>query len=356
MKTGKSLTDLAIEIERRKLSKHDYLVPTNQLNMSHTTELLFGGNVLEATDLAHGQIASTLGIPKPYYDKMRKEEPDLLATNVNRWFNKYPATKMVRTLDGKARAFLSDKYRPMDNEALAEAVLPVIATMDVTIMSCEITDRRLYLKAVDNVIKRDIPTGKFMGDGSHTIFKTLCPAIVISNSEVGEGSLSVQTSVFDSGCTNLTMFGERSVRRSHIGARHELAEGMFDLLSDATRRLSDAALWSTVRDVVQGSFERSRFDALTNQIAAAAGQKIEGTITKVVEVTAKKFGLIEEETNSILKHLIEGGDLSRWGLSSAITRASQDVESYDRATEFERIGGQVIELPVNEWQELALAA
>ena len=48
----------------------------------------------------------------------------------------------------------------------------------------------------------------------------------------------------------------------------------------------------------------------------------------------------------MLKHLIKGGDLSAWALANAVTRAAADLESYDRATEFEALGGKVIELPV----------
>lgn len=48
--------------------------------------------------------------------------------------------------------------------------------------------------------------------------------------------------------------------------------------------------------------------------------------------------------------------LSRFGLYNAITRLSQDVESYDRATELERIGAQVIELAKPDWKVLAEAA
>jgi hypothetical protein len=57
-----------------------------------------------------------------------------------------------------------------------------------------------------------------------------------------------------------------------------------------------------------------------------------------------------------MRHLIEGGDLSKYGLHSAITRAAQDVESYDRASDLERVGGQVIELGRGEWKVLAEAA
>jgi len=34
----------------------------------------------------------------------------------------------------------------------------------------------------------------------------------------------------------------------------------------------------------------------------------------------------------------------------------EDVESYDRATDFERMGGQLIELPANDWRRIAEAA
>ncbi len=60
---------------------------------------------------------------------------------------------------------------------------------------------------------------------------------------------------------------------------------------------------------------------------------------------------------NINKHLIEGGDLSRFGLANAVTRAAQDDEiDYDQASNMERMGGQLIELPQGEWRTLALAA
>jgi hypothetical protein len=36
-------------------------------------------------------------------------------------------------------------------------------------------------------------------------------------------------------------------------------------------------------------------------------------------------------------------------LHAAITRASADVEDYDRASDLERIGGNVITLPRSDW-------
>ena len=37
---------------------------------------------------------------------------------------------MVRTLDGEARALLSDRYHRIDNEEIAEMVLPVLMEIE----------------------------------------------------------------------------------------------------------------------------------------------------------------------------------------------------------------------------------
>jgi hypothetical protein len=59
-------------------------------------------------------------------------------------------------------------------------------------------------------------------------------------------------------------------------------------------------------------------------------------------VTAKRHHLSTAEGAGILEYLRSGGDLSLWGLGSAITRYAQDVASYDRSTDLERVGGQVL--------------
>lgn len=360
MKTGKTIQELATEIERRANAKRDFVVATDALTMlgyRNPPALGFGNVETGINDLAHEQIAGHADIPKKYYDRMRKEDPTLLANNVNTWFAKYPAKRMVRTLDGTARAFLSDRYRPLENEDLAMAVLPVIGEMDLDIMSCEVTDRRLYIKAVDKKVSRELAKqGAVFGDGGHTIVRCLSPAVTISNSEVGSGALSVMAGVFDSFCSNLATFSARSMRKYHVGAKHELGEDVFAQLSKETRELTDKALWAQVGEIVKLAFDRAAFDALANDIEGAKAQKIDGDPVKVVELTRKRFSFSEEQGTGILKALIEGADLSRMGLYNAVTRASQAVGDYDEASRMERIGGQIIELPANDWRELSLAA
>lgn len=366
MKQGKTLLELAQEITRQRDAKRDFLAPTSELELVEPEVVTPGGNVQLAIggkekfgmlELAHDQLGEFCGVPAKYYERMRAEAPGLLARNVNHWLHRATKVRLVRTLDGNARAFLSDGYRPLDYLDLAEVVLPVLQEEDLEIMSCDVTERRLYIKAVDKRINKDIPVGRHMGDGSHTIFHTSSPAIIVSDSEVGCGTLSVETGVWTHACTNLAVFDQHSMKKRHVGARHELAgDDLYHLLTDETRRATDKAVWLQVRDVVKGAFDEAKFDARCNELAGLAEQKIDGDPVKVVELTAKRFSLNEQERGGVLRHLIEGGSLTRYGLLSAVTRAAQDVPSYDRAYDLEKLGGRIIDLPQSEWQELAKAA
>lgn len=146
------------------------------------------------------------------------------------------------------------------------------------------------------------------------------------------------------------------MRKYHIGGRYELGDDIVRMLSDTTKKLTDAALWSQLKDVVTGAFDIARFDAQVDRLKAAVKDKTEGDPIKVVELSAKKFGLHETERNSVLKHLIQSGDLTKYGLHAAVTRTAEDVISYDRASQLEVLGGEIIELAKADWKEIALAA
>ena len=368
MQKGKNLGDLAAEIERQHKSKRDYVAPTTAIAVKAEPvpgalpkvllDLLDTGR-FGINPIAHGQIQEHVGIPKSYYDRMLAEDPELLAHNVNTWFQRKPAGRMIRTLDGNARAFLSNVFRPLDNYDFASAILPVLADKNLEVMSCDITERRLYIKAVDTKLFRDVPVGYKMGDGSHRIFDTCAPAFIASNSEVGYGRLTLDTGVYTRACTNLALFSDGGMKRTHVGARHKMTEHVENidaLLSERTKQKTDEALWMQVRDVLAAAFDGARLAKRVEQLSAASENRITGKVTKVVEVAAERFSLNEAEKENVLKHLIEGGSLSQYGLHAAVTRSAQDASSYDRATELEYLGGRIVELPRTEWESLAAAA
>jgi hypothetical protein len=201
-----------------------------------------------------------------------------------------------------------------------------------------------------------VPSGRAIGDGSHVFFDTCSPAIIISNSEVGCGQLTVETGVFTKVCTNLATFAEGGMRKTHVGAKHAITENLQALLSDETKRATDKAVWMQVTDVVRNAFNEIRFAEATDRMKGMAKNKIGGDPVKVIELTAKRFGLNETERTGVLKHLISGADLSQYGLFNAITRMAEDQPDYDRASDLERLGGRIIDLPRTDWSQLAMAA
>ena len=75
-------------------------------------------------------------------------------------------------------------------------------------------------------------------------------------------------------------------------------------------------------------------------------------IPGIVKVASREFRITDDESTGILQHLIEGNDLTLYGLSNAVTRHSQDVESYDRATELESIGYNILTMQPALWNRI----
>lgn len=349
MKQGlPSIAALAQRLDEQAKTKRDFIAPTSQLEMiaSDNALALSGQDHFTVTDLCHEQIAERMGIPIKYYKRMRDEAPQLLDWNVNHWFSEQPKTQLVRTLGGNARAFLSDRYQRIDNDEVARTVLPILQEIEgLQVASCEITETRMYIKATTPRIAGEVKKGDVVQAG-----------IAISNSEVGAGAVTIAPLVFRLVCTNGMILPDSKLRAAHIGARADKSDSVYEMLSDETRAADDRAILLKVRDVTRASMTSEFFQGALERMQSAAGQPITGKPVKVVEVATKRFGLLESESESVLEHLFRDGDLSKWGLVNAVTRTAEDVKSYDRATELEALGGRILDLPANDWRELAAAA
>lgn len=316
MKTGLTLEQLAAEITRQQSAKEDYVVNTGNLRLeSYGPELTLrvldsdGADriePLEIGDIAHRQIGTHLSIPAKYYERMRSEDPGLLAHNVNTWLERTPAQRMIRVLDGKARAYLSNRYLRMDNYSIASAVLPILAEIpDVRIESCQITDSRMYIKAVNPRLQEDVTPGD-----------TVQAGVVISNSEVGLGSVNIQPLIYRLVCSNGMVVNDAATKRNHIGRATD-AEENFQLYSEKTLAADDHAFLLKVQDTVRAAAEEARFAQVVGMMREAAAIPMNtADVPGVVKLASRQFGLTDSEGEGILQHLIEGHDLSLYGLSN----------------------------------------
>jgi hypothetical protein len=361
MKAAMTLQELAAEITRQQSLKEDYVAPSKKIAMVVENDkpmLAVGDRGFGVNEIAHTQLATYADIPAKYYRRMQQDDPQLLATNVNRWLkDKGDEQRMLRVLAGNVRAVLSGSYRRLDNHDAAEVILPALMQRDLLILSCNITESRMYIKAVDRALEAQVPSGHKMGDGTHTIFDAVAAAVSFSNSEVGMGAYQIEAGVFTRACTNLATFGAL-MRKYHTGARADVSSEVYQMLSDETKTLTDQVVWAQARDLIGSAFDRAKFDEKIKLLKAATEDQVKGEqVEPVIKQLSQKFDLNETERQGILADLIEGGDLSRYGVHSAVTLFSQrDSVSYDRATELERIGGKIIELKPTEWKTLVKAA
>ena len=101
---------------------------------------------------------------------------------------------------------------------------------------------------------------------------------------------------------------------------------------------------------------RGAFDSHVDKLRDTADRKITGKVVKAVEVLGQTTGLLQNEQEGILNKLISGADLSQYGMVQAVTAYSQEVDSYDRASELEELGGKIVDLTPSQWNPIATAA
>jgi len=353
MKQGRTLIGLAEELERQLSTKVDMIVPTPL--MHHVTDtggataLLIeapdGSKRFTATESCRRQLADRLKIPFAYFERMRTDQPELLDRNVNTWLHKEPEQRLIRTLDGRARAFLSDRYRRLDNYDLLEHVLPILRELPgARFESMELTETRMYVKVVTPRIEFEIQPGDVVQAG-----------VVISNSEIGHGSLSVQPLVYRLVCRNGLIAPDRAMRKAHVGRLQEASTEEITIFRDDTLAAEDKAFYLKVRDVVQAAVSQATFEQTAVKMRATLGIKLTGDPVKAVEVLATRYLLNEQERSGVLRSLIAESDLSGYGLVNAITGYAQEVDNYDRATELEQLGGRLLDQSKAEWEALTTA-
>ena len=351
MKEGKTLQELAAELERQQLAKKDLIVSTGVLSMDSRDDggialNVMGGQVIQHYDvgeIAHRQIGQFLKIPATYYDRMRREYPQLLTLNANGWFAKMPQSKrMLRTLDGTARALLSDRYRRIDNFEVASAVLPIISRMEgAGVESCELTDSRMYLKVVNPRVTAEIKKGDIVQAG-----------VLISNSEVGMGSVTVSPLIYRLVCSNGMIAEDGKLRKYHVGRANESRED-FSIYRNETIEADDKAFLMKLEDSVKAAVDQARFAAIVDKLRESTEATFQPQqVQQVVELASKEYGFTDSESSGILGHLAAGGDLSLYGLANAVTRQAQDVASYDRSTELEAAGYRIITMAPSLWRSL----
>jgi len=340
------------ELRRQKESKYDVIVSSDNLialkDVDGTLKLEVpfvdeSGNIISRdrygiTDFCHSQISAKTGIPYRYYQRMMDAgKINLLAQNINAWLPS-KEKRLVRILDGKVRAVLSDRYRIIDNyDVLWKSIEEVNKVRSkynirVDIRDLRVTEQHLYLKITSPDLVGNINTKRHSG--------AVNGGIIISNSEVGAGAFYVKPFMTVLVCSN-GLISENVFKKVHVGKERGI--GLIDW-SDETLQLEDLALWSKISDMIHATFNPEIFAQWVDRINGVATNEI----TKpqlAVDNIIKHFDLPQKKKEDILNQFFKEDD-TQWGLAMAVTRIAHNEKDYEKAIELEHIGSRILELPI----------
>lgn len=369
MKQGRTFADLTAELERQAGAKRDFVTRASAMRIhSNGHSNLYLNERFDLSETGHRNMAQYLDIPKPYYERLRASTEELICSETDQ--NLFDLTvnallsakgddrRLVRTLDGTARAILSDGYSvDFDNLDIFRACVSAMERAGLgpdDVVSCEVTDRMLYLKVVSPKLEVELKPEN-IGQGGRLLEPQVVRAgFVVRNSEIGAASLTIQPLLFKLVCKNGWIV-EEGMKRRHIGRALEETEGGEVYRSDT--RIAEAAVQLLkIRDRITSAIDESRFAQLVGRIEATAGIQIEGPADLRMEAIAVKFGLTPAEKERVTHEFLKSEGRTVWELTDAITSVAQTVDNYERATELESLGGKIATLPESELRGIAYAA
>ena len=348
------IVSLAQELERLRSTAVDAVVSTKELKAVPEAGVL----TIEVPDLGnypltrwgHEQLAEKTGIPFRYYNAMLDSGlTELAASNVNAWLQKRDqdgnGKLLIRTVDKKVRAVLSNRYRVLDNYDLAMLAMERAKEHEAVIQRADLTDQRMYVKLVVPKYKEYLeftPEEKAAHTWHSAADDEVIPGLVISNSEVGSGAFRVEPFLFRSACVNGVIL-ESTLYQIHLGRELDLGKVIF---TDDTRRLEDQLIWSKVRDVIDATFNPEVLRAIVDKLRATKGILIpEERIPSVVDTVVKDTQLSKEKRDALLTYFGREGN-SVFGLVNGITRLAQDFENADDQVALERYAGKILAEPM----------
>lgn len=401
----KRIAGVVDEIKRQAKAKLDFVYPVSQLGISDDGQLIFKGHdqgfqvenrvfveweaaekwldsaisrewegaqdwkievtsghpVIPLQKRASKQLLSRLDIPAKFAGRMLENgNGDLLRQLQTGLLDRNDGRFLVRTMDGSARAILSDSYRILDSSDLFFAAATKLQEAGAEIWDARLWDDGFEMFAASEHISGEVSTDRTFdpGDGWASRWygesgDAHNAAVRIRNSETGDGGLGISLTVLRRVCANFCVWGD-ILTQVHHGKKLEAGSGL--ILSDETRQLEGDVIWSKVKDAVGTAFNEEKFAELIAELNGATEDKIEHP-KRAVENILGHFDISEERQESILEDLLGSGDRSRFGLIQSVTAQSHVLfdSNPGEASRLERLGGTISAMTSEKFGELATA-
>lgn len=290
------------------------------------------------TNWALAQTISKTKLPKQYHDTcIREGKLNLAVQNLNSWLQcKDKVT--IRSVGDQYRAMVSDRFFAYDNLDLLAEIAKNVKLVNlsrppdmppVQFWKADISETNMFIALKDEGQVYDI--GK--GDNYNV-------TVVIKNSEVGNGSMSIEPGFFRGFCLNLYT-REPALRKIHRGI--ELEAGLYSVKTREKAR----DLWhSQVKDVLAATIvDHSYFENWAKDFKESKEVRIEDMEVAIKKV-ADEFKFTEAEAKGIMDALVIDATIqaedrgTAYALIQGMTSASKDF-GINRMYEVSKIAGDV---------------
>ena len=299
---------VATKIVQDDQNKWDRSVPARELRVAESGALQCDGGSFPLSEVAVSQLCGKLEIPSRYYRRLPGEMQAVVANyDLGRQNGK---SFLLRGKGEWVRAFLSAEYVAYNNSEIAQTAESLLRNGALVVKSFVLEETHMFLKIIsEDIVDR--------GAG-------LKAGIMIGNSEVGMGSVSVEPFVFRKPCTNdLIVSQDKSFRHAHIHlTEYEMSRRMAEAVSEGFR------LASSVLD----AFLKTREEPIVDPLE---------TIRKIAE--ARQFS--QKLTDEVVSSYLVEPEANRFGLINAFTNAAQKLGPLQRI-EMERFAGTLLEAPL----------
>lgn len=300
-------------------------------------------------------MAAKLDIPLRYLRRMRDTHRlSLLDNNVNTWLDERATDRFLLRAyrgsagrPGTARALLSDSYEIIDNYDVLLTVLDRVrrAGVEVSVSSCDISDRRMYVMIDSPEIAIQAPAllrdyrSPFTGNrGADN--PLVSAGLLLTNSETGNGRWSIGPRLRIKVCDNGLVIDKDFLSRIHLGAR--LADGQIRWSAQTQRAALELVAHKT-RDAVTQFLSPGYLSRTVADLQHRAGVPIADVPATLDHVTSTCH-FPKDLQDTILGHFIRGGDLTAGGVLQAVTSTAQTLNDPDDAHDMERAGVRAMDL------------
>ena len=378
-----TLPQVVTELRRQQAERVDFVADTRDVKViPHEGTLALaaatpsGGewlpDPLPLTNTALPQLGERQGVPVPakFLRAAAMAHPSRIADYLTEVMREDHKRRLVRTLDGRVRAYLSDRYKAIDSLDAVTAALAGASEVGVQachVLDASVSETHVRVKLVNTAcveVAAELPENTFArwGGRAATGYRAavglgpvmepgaepfdggvtgsrdlqLHPIVEISNSDTGHGGMTASLGILQALCLN-TATTSQTLREVHLGGRLDAGVYSYEAIQAEAQAITLKA-----RDVVRAGFAPAVFAQLVESIRPTMHQQIAAPQAACRSLLPDLPGLdLDDLMGAFYGEQAYTGPTT-YSLGQAVARLAQDTDEPGVAADREVMAGQLL--------------